>query len=159
MKLRDKSIEGIPAETMARALQHYQHQEQIRASIRAELEALRPHFGTSNPQKAKAHADLFLETLSNRYEFEISEKGDVVLFQDGSRAENAQGWPTPLAQVVRQEAQAQFELFASDAPASTGTPIKFRDSADYMSKFYGAKSHQERALIVEAWRAQQLQTA
>jgi hypothetical protein len=144
---------------MARALNHFQRQQKVREAITAELQALRPSFGVSSPEKVQAHMELFTNSLAATYEFEATDNGEIILYRDGARVENQQGYRLSLAQVVRQEAQAQYELFAKDSPVGNvpGQTLRFRDSQDYIDRFYGAKSHEERTRLVKAWQDQSAQ--
>jgi hypothetical protein len=157
MKLKDKSIEGIPAETMARALQHFRRQEQVRQAVTAELQALRPSFGVSDPEKVAAHMELFTKSITDRFEFELDDAGTIMLFQNGTRLENPQAYPLTLGQLVRQEAERQYALFSPDGPTPKGAPVRFKDSKDYIDRYYAAKSHEERAHLVQSWQAQNAQ--
>ncbi len=156
IKLKDASIEGVRPEVLALVEKHVERKMDVEAAIRTELQALRPNFQTSDAEKARRHEDAFVESLAARYEFSVDEStGKVTMYQDGSRVTNGQGYAVGLPEIVREAAQSMYTLFSKESGAPSSAPgTKFKDQQDYLNRYFGAKSTEERSRLVEAWRQQ-----
>jgi hypothetical protein len=159
MRLRDESVQGIKPEILALAEKHVERKMAVEAAIRGELQRLQPSYETSDPAKRAAQEDAFVNSLAARLEFAVDEAGMVTLFENGSRLEDRQGYPVQLRQIVRESAEAMYTLVTTEKPGAKTPLPRLKNQQDYLNRYFGARSVEERSALVEAWRAQQQQTA
>lgn len=158
IKLKDESVANIAPQIIEQVEKHVQRKLSVEATIRAELQRLQPSYETFDPKKRAAQEDAFVNSLAARFEFAVDEAGTVTLYENGSRLEDQQGWPVQLRQIVRETAEAMYTLFSPEKPGAKPSLTHFKNQQDYLDRFFGARSVEERSRLVEAWRKQQ-QTA
>jgi|GEM_PF-2827819 len=150
--LRDKTIANIDPAILALAEKHFERKQALRQQIKHEFLALRPELPVSDPKKAAAWVNSFVDRITKDTEFEVQTDGTVTLFRDGQPLEDGHGYRVELADFVKGQAADSFNLFTG--PATPGAPIRFKDDQDYIDRFEKATTYAEKQSLVEAWAAQ-----